>query len=469
MPYGMSLLASLKDKRTEIREKAGVWRRKKGPVAVILAGAAALEYVSKTWSAISDILDSPRPLIEISLGFLLAFGMVWLISGKRGHLFFAERVAALLIDLLSLFVVTYALVNLARRLDNSVGPAALMAVAWLWVLYFVLLEAMFAGSPGERVFRLKLGFLRPGGYRLSATFIRIIASLVAPIVISFLTLGGLVFPLQIALFALVITVNPLSILFLEGRSLADGLAAITVDGPARRESHRATGIDWPGLVCSLVTISLVSGWSAASLWWRLEPYVESRSDFLHATMQATRPTPLDLQANLLYSYIPMGLRHPVDFLEAVGVWEEPIELTRESGDSQEYLFRRRLSPDVSSTKTAPAVCFLVSPHTTTLIRMRMLENFRRVYPSIARLYRGTAPPVVTARFVRAEGYGFFQWVEAEDVIWALTVDGPRDDYIPIGKRQRISLEFSSTSAGLLVGDLSTAQSVHLSALFFLSL
>lgn len=182
-----------------------------------------------------------------------------------------RRFAAFGIDCLVFTLLSFpvALYFWLSGLDARATSHAEMVLLWIWLVYFVFFEWLYAGTIGK--FILRLAVKRADGTRLSlmSTFYRMGLSFLIPCVLSVFITGAILFfnsskvsqYAAIILSISVLAALPISILIFGGQSIADVvLHACVVPVGANTAKMRIIRHPWTGISAVSLLVGVLISW-----------------------------------------------------------------------------------------------------------------------------------------------------------------------------------------------------------------
>jgi uncharacterized RDD family membrane protein YckC len=427
--------------KTRVRKLQEVWK----PVGLALAVVSA-------FNGIREFQHRTGPFIYVSLAFLLlAVAILFTIPIKPVRLL-AARLVAFLIDLALLGLLTYDIVGLLFKMQ-LIKPSAVvsMAVVWSWLLFFVLFDWRFRGTPGKLMLGLRLRSENNRGVTLLNSLARSLLILVVPLIapgrlLMIITVSKLAtfarWSVGIALLSLI----PLSVAFSGGQSLPDMLVGTTVL-PARSSTNRYPARLSRRRWLLLLIASLLSGVLFA---------VSSSTDSLAMEVRPP-PSPIahveksgEAEARIaakLRTYLEAGLPNPADdYLQDVRVSSVAGELPLAGEEMKAPVSCLEV---FQANKNYQVVRAQINAQTPTFIKMQLFENLSKALS----LYFNR-PSFLVFELATKDSYGVFNIETSENYVLCLMDSKSESDHLLVNLNG--SLYFSASInevTVLLLGDL----------------
>lgn len=425
-----------------------IWK----PVGLVLS-------VISAFAGIKEFHHQTGPFIYIGSALLaLAVAILFTIPKESIHIL-AKRLVAFAIDLVLLSVFTIGATFLLFKFQIVRASAIVSAgVVWTWVLYFVILEWRFEGTPGMHILRLRLTASGNENITLLKCVARNLLLLVVPVIASGNILKALWLS-RLGAFAKwsvgisILSLIPLSIAFCGGQSFPDLLLRIAVR-PRRatsRDAARCSKLRTLMTVVATLVTGAIFGLASSTAYGRFTlgraPPIPSLTEF-----RTSGPTEAQV-AEALRAHLNGGILAPDVF--STDTYLQELRVFSAAGTL----------PSITEDTALPAACqnlrsgqkryqivrAQISPETPTLVELVLMGDLAKN----ASLY-AKRPSFLVLEILHRRSLGIFNMEGSEHYTYCLT-DSEGD---PVDSMVNVqgSIGFMSSLseiAILMLGDLDT--------------
>lgn len=389
-----------------------------------------------------------RSLALLALAIAIFFTVP---SFKSVRLFFARRVVAFLIDLLLFGLCTTGLVSLLFEGVVRTSSVTSMAIVWIWVLLFVLLDWAFAGTPGKQIMGLRLKSVRTEGAAkflfgcLSRNLLTFVVPLsLAGLILSIITLSKVIESIEWAIAAAILSFCPLSIVFFDGQSLPDLLVGITVlpKNSHEGQSHGSLSKrNWLFLALASLLVGVAWGFTPSMDSGVTGSELRFPMKFAYFSSQAEAQMAAGLWP-YVQAGIPEGFLHDVRVYSVVGEFPAPAGWEPQAGRPCQEAYKAKRSYKIIRLRIDPA--------TPTIVATSLFANMLRTTDRFV-----GRPGLMVIEVSSRRSFGVFNLELPEDYVFCFAgSDKAPESPTLAGTSRSVSIDGSFNElAWLFLGDL----------------